>query len=397
MRNNKPEKPRKDFPLTAHPAGQWVKKIKGKLYRFGGWRDPDGAEAEYLRQLPYLQAGKVPPPKDGSAEQEPEGLTLLELVNQFLDAKEIRVKMGKMTERQLLDYQRSCKRVVSIMGRSVLVESLKTRDFDALALRLADGVGKVTFANRFRLARALFLYASDNDLIPKRLNFGENFTLPDKAEMRVEKQKTGARDFTADELRKIIEAAAIPLKAMILLGLNCGLGNTDLATLPRSAVNLDTGWIDFPRPKTAVERRCPLWPETVAALRLSLAKRPMPKDESNVDLAFVTKYGQPYVRLSEAGSNLDAIAGEFAKILSALKLNGRRRAFYSLRRTFETVGGGCLDQASVDLIMGHAAASDDMAATYRQRIDDSRLVAVSDYVRRWLALPEKTTSEAAAE
>ena len=31
-----------------------------------------------------------------------------------------------------------------------------------------------------------------------------------------------------DQLRKIIDAAPVPLKAMILLGLNGGLGNTGL-------------------------------------------------------------------------------------------------------------------------------------------------------------------------
>ena len=47
-------------------------------------------------------------------------------------------------------------------------------------------------------------------------------------------------------------------------GVNCGFGNGDCASLPLSAVNLDAGWIDFPRPKTGINRRCPLWPETVA-------------------------------------------------------------------------------------------------------------------------------------
>jgi len=32
--------------------------------------------------------------------------------------------------------------------------------------------------------------------------------------------------------------------------------------------------------------------------------------------------------------------------------------------------------------MGHAR--DDMASVYRERISDERLIAVTDYVRRWL-------------
>jgi hypothetical protein len=50
-----------------------------------------------------------------------------------------------------------------------------------------------------------------------------------------------------------------------------------VARLPLSAVDLDAGVIDFPRPKTGIPRRCPLWPETAAAIRELLAKRPAPR------------------------------------------------------------------------------------------------------------------------
>jgi hypothetical protein len=49
---------------------------------------------------------------------------------------------------------------------------------------------------------------------------------------------------------------------MILLGINGGMGNSDCANLPLRAVDLDAGMIDFPRPKTGIARRCPLWPDT---------------------------------------------------------------------------------------------------------------------------------------
>jgi hypothetical protein len=37
--------PRASFPLTAHPNGQWCKKIRGKVHFFGVWLDPDAALA----------------------------------------------------------------------------------------------------------------------------------------------------------------------------------------------------------------------------------------------------------------------------------------------------------------------------------------------------------------
>ena len=42
--------------------------------------------------------------------------------------------------------------------------------------------------------------------------------------------------FSADELRRAIDAADQPLRAMILLGINCALGAADIASLPVSAV-----------------------------------------------------------------------------------------------------------------------------------------------------------------
>lgn len=49
--------------------------------------------------------------------------------------------------------------------------------------------------------------------------------------------------FEAQELRRLIAAANVQLKAMILLGVNCGFGNADCGTLPLSALDLDGGFV----------------------------------------------------------------------------------------------------------------------------------------------------------
>ena len=45
---------------------------------------------------------------------------------------------------------------------------------------------------------------------------------------------------------------------------------------------------------------------------------------------------------------------------------------------------GGFDQPAVEVVMGHTPASNDMAAVYRQRVNDERLEAVADHVRKWL-------------
>jgi integrase len=147
--------------------------------------------------------------------------------------------------------------------------------------------------------------------------------------------------------------------------------------------------LNFPRPKTGINRRCSLWPETVEALREALGRRPEPKDGRHADLVFVTKYGGPW--FTNTPSN--PLSHEMRKLLDALGVNGHRN-FYALRHTFETIGGEAKDQVAVDAIMGHAR--DDMASVYRERVSDARLKAVTDHVRKWL-FPERVEAAGGEE
>src|SRR5262249_61068599 len=104
--------------------------------------------------------------------------------------------------------------------------------------------------------------------------------------------KQAPKLFRPEEVGKLLAAASVQVRAMILLGINCGFGNSDCGNLPLSAVNLDAGWIDYPRPKTGIPRRCALWPETVQALRDALAHRPEPKKAEHAGLAFLTRHGR---------------------------------------------------------------------------------------------------------
>ena len=60
----------------------------------------------------------------------------------------------------------------------------------------------------------------------------ETFKRPTKKVMRRQRAERGPRMFEPAELRQIIDTADVQLRAMILLGVNCGFGNHDVATLP---------------------------------------------------------------------------------------------------------------------------------------------------------------------
>src|SRR5262249_45626277 len=139
--------------------------------------------------------------------------------------------------------------------------------------------------------RSVFRHAHEAGLIPTPQRFGPGFNRPTKKTLRLHKAQRGPPLFSADEIPRLLAPPPPTLKAMILLGVNCAFGNGDCARLPLSAVDLDGAMIDFARPKTGIPRRCPLWAETVEALRVVIARRPTAKDEAHANRVFLTRCG----------------------------------------------------------------------------------------------------------
>jgi integrase len=404
-------KPRPDFPLFPHATGRWAKKVRGKLHYFGKVAtDPKGEAALnlWLDQKDALLAGRTPRVKA-------EGLTVEDLVNRLLAAKRHLVDTREITQRTFADMYATCQRVLDTFGWDRLVVDLATEDFDRLRRQIAKQWGPVRLGNEIQRVRSLFKFGFEAGLIEQPLRFGPAFKRPSRKVLCLERAKKGPRMLEAADLRRVLGKAGVPLKAMILLGLNCGFGNADVASLPMKALDLKAGWVDYPRPKTGLPRRCPLWPETVAAIQEAMARRPKPQDRAHEDLAFLTKFRRPWrcceLRTEpEKGENGgdepgdgeengtpklkqdDAVAKEFIKVLKALGLHRAGLGFYALRHTFATIGGDTGDQVAIAAIMGHVR--DDMGTLYRERINDDRLRRVTDHVRTWLFPSGQTPSAA---
>jgi hypothetical protein len=71
---SKPAKPYPAFPLTAHPAGYWCKKIRGKTHYFSPWEDPDGAYRQTISDkrlravADHVHAWLFPPAKKAATD-----------------------------------------------------------------------------------------------------------------------------------------------------------------------------------------------------------------------------------------------------------------------------------------------------------------------------------------
>jgi integrase len=374
----KPQKPSPDFPLTAHPAGYWCKKIHGRIHYFGPWSDPEGALKKYLEQKDDLHAGRVP--REGRPTEEG---TVKAVCNAFLNARKALLDNGELSPRTWTEYRNITDLLVQRFGKHRPVDDLTPADFGDLREYMASRWGPYRLSNAVQFTRTIFRFAYESGLIATPARFGPGFKRPTAKTIRLHKAARGAKLFTADEVRQMIGAAGPQMRAMILLGINCGLGNNDCGRVPQGAIDLDGGWITYPRPKTGINRRCSLWPETVAAIREALAARPAPKEPADAGLVFLTSHGLPWAR----DNTPSTVSNEFTRLLRALGINGRKGlGFYTLRHTFRTVADEAKDQPAADYIMGHDVPH--MSSVYRETISDARLRAVADHVRAWLFPPE---------
>jgi len=429
MKPTKPDKPYVGYPLFAHNAGVWAKKINGQLKYYGPWDDPQGALDRYIAERDHHFAGRTPPSSKTS---------VAAMLDAFMGDKKSRLDTGDLTDATFKEYKATCDVIVATFGKNRDIETLGLGDFGKLRNALAQGkctcngtyrldtlrrrlpeheyravreairegkathktslglvavadaealkaasetgykwreikglrltlankkcectakLGPVSLKRRLTVARMVFAFA--NDQFDRNLRYRKPLQSPSKLSILRKERERGKRLYTAAEIRKLVKAADPHLRAMILLGINCGFGPRDCCTLPADAVDLKGGWHDYPRPKTEVERRCPLWPETVKALKPIMGKRE----------AF---NGRAWDRWT--------VAREFTRLADKCKV--RNLGHYSLRRTFETIGGTAeVNQAVIDSIMGHSRQ--DMASVYRQKVFDEMLRKCTDHVRAW--------------
>lgn len=361
----KPSKPYPEFPLYAHASKRWAKKIRGRTHFFGKWDDWQGALERFQYENDYLQQGKTPPPRDQAA------LTVGDMVNLLLDHRKAKVDSGELSNRSWADYKRTGEMLVASLGRHTSVESLTPNDFTQLRAKLAKGKGLVALSNEICRCRVFFNFAFKHGLVESPVRMGLGFEKPNKKSLKREKQTKSAKIFTLDELRTLYHSADNQMRAFMLLALNGGLGNGDIGQL--KSEHIQSGWIVFPRPKTLVDRRFPLWPETVKAIELAKQTK-----HPELPWVFVTKYGQSWYK----DANVSPLSAEFRKLCVACGVHSTGRGFYSLRHQFRTIADGCRDQVAINHVMGHSDAS--MGATYREWIEPDRLQAVVDHVRAWV-------------
>lgn len=393
--------------MFAHRNGQWAKKIRGRMRYFGVVTDPETALRRYQAESPALHSGAVPAGVDA-------GNDLQTVLNTWLTWQKRRVDVGELAASTYRDDRMVAEWLGQTAGWETPIVELTPARWSGLRASLGEKYKTPTTVRKFVvLVRQAMNWAAAARLIGA-VEFGQEWAAPPQRVIRLHQSRRRAetpRLLTAEQIRQLLAAAPTEsLRAMILLGINCGFGQTDCSELRieelqgsgvgvrGSEKNPPYGMISGVRNKTGAERTCVLWPVTAAALRNVIGKR-------TSGPVFVTRSGRSFVRMRrKSDGKLTAIDSVALMLRKAATASGVRGAtFYSLRRTFRTVADSLRDQRAIDRVMGHVGSGSGgdwvpsmISGAYVETVELERLRRVSEHVRSWLGEVPSTPLNAAA-
>ncbi len=347
----------------------WVKKINGTTRWVASVSlapNIEAADAIYVRDFAALWKESVRIRKDPP---------IADMFNAFVDAAEAR----GISPRTLADYVSACQDFAnSVRGKVERPSNLGPAHFAAFVDAIRKRFGFDRRKKWIICIRCAFKWAAESRLIDQIPHYGPSMKVPGRSEQRKSRADRGRRHYLPAEIAKLIQAAKPKMRAMILLALNGGMANTDCALFSRR--HMTDGWVDFPRPKTGIARRFPLWDETVKALDQIPARQ-------GSELVFTTKHGAPYIQKGK-----DQISIRFTALCKAAKV--KCFGFRALRRTHRTASDQLGDQRAAALVMGHEAG--DVGGLYVEAIDDARLKKLVEHVRTSLKITESCAALSAS-
>lgn len=377
---SRPKKPYKTFPLWPHKSGSWCAVIDNRRHSFGGWSQDQKGDAALTRYHSFMETkrkGIAPLVTDHT-------VTVKEVVNRYLTRQFRRASSGDLGQRDYGDAMRSITVFAGLVGGGTRVSDLRPAHFTTVRDKLAEKMSASTVKRHITHIKGMFRWAFDQGLIIAPPRFGGEFKPPRKSAPRP------VLLFTAEEINGMIAKATLPLRAMIRLGIECGFGNNDVATLRWEQVNLDKRLMDLHRAKTFIARRCAISADLVndlKAWREIQETRKVPIKDPG--LVFTTLNGERYVRETPRADPLkppgivDSVAVAFGKLLRD-KLKWRipgesdGRFFYTLRRTHRTWTDELRDPHASALVMGHSFGS--VAGLYVQHVDNARLFLLNQHI-----------------
>jgi integrase len=263
------------------------------------------------------------------------------------DGRQIQLKTYMVEKYRVANFLSFC----HYKGLSSLRDTLSPEflgDYKAKLLT-AMGQGKASDShvhNNLRTLKACLQWAWDEELIEKLPR-----KIRDYARIKMEAPKP--LFFTPEEVQTLYGKAAERTKLFILMGLNLGYTQVDIATLEHGMIDWSKGLVTRKRHKTGQPQQAKVWPLTLSLLRKFATNSKQHK------LVLIGENGNPLLveRLNEDQKpvKVDSIRLAFERLKAKTKINGRR-GFKTFRKTgANQIAEHYQDSPHlVDLYLGHS-------------------------------------------
>ncbi|MGO8744647.1 MAG: hypothetical protein ACLQNE_01535 [Thermoguttaceae bacterium] len=283
---------------------------------------------------------------------------LTDFVTLFLESKLAQVN-GQVrkpkTYGDLVDRFKPLKAFVGSSTLDSLNENLLRRYYNhVLSLNLSGYRQKNLFKAFLSLTRWL---SSEGylDKMPCNLGGPWEFVEHLKDGQRQTPEKLASFLFTKDDVARCLTKLGPTGRACVLLGLNCGFTEADIAVLRKSQVNLTEGRLIYSRTKTVRVKNAPminyrLWNVTIEALRAV--------ESQSEDLWFLTSEGQP-LKTSKIVEGRHVEWSVIAKSWQVWRESGKvpDKPFKMLRKTGDTIIGDSRYRAFTELYLADKPTS----------------------------------------
>lgn len=354
--------------------------INGTQHYLG--KDRSAAIRQWERHRPFVRQG-LPIPKvyDG-------GITLGELCSRYIAAKQRDYERGALTYASVRTIFQATNRLLKFFGENCLVVTMGPDHFSRAAEEILKTRTSVGLANEIRYWRGVFSWGRTNGFLFQVPTYGDAFKIERKAE-RLKRENRNRKEqgklatlktFDRDEILRMLEVADPVVSAWIWLGINCALGQHDIALLTESEFEVtdDGVWYSDCRLKTGIPRESFVWDETFEAVNDAYKCRPDAAREEHECRIFLTNKGYLWVTPSSSTH----FRKSFSQTMRAAKCEVRQRGFYALRHTFRTVAEQIGDMNAARIVMGHALTG--MEEFYVHEFSRERIQKVCMHVREWL-------------
>lgn len=159
------------------------------------------------------------------------------------------------------------------------------------------------------------------------------------------------RTFTVDELETLYAAASDACRLYMLLALNCGWTQADIANLGPEHLDLKASppYAHRGRGKTGTYARWHLWPETVTALKAATKRTRRKKGQP----LLTTRRGTPLLR-QNGGARTDMIALAWRRLRVSVGMTGPGMSLKHLRKTASQLVRDAAGKELSDVFLSHS-------------------------------------------